>query len=115
MGTKEWFDETTGRIFSPEERYIYSLLSECGFLVQQTGGGCTAWVLQFPNADVILTQDSDHIFDPEYMESQGVCVGVDVDNALIWDNGTTQYRDIPALVCVAMATALNYRSEEGEE
>ena len=108
-------DQKERRIFLPEERYIYSLLTECGFVVKQTGGGCTAWVLEFANADVVLTQDSDHIFDPEYMESQGVCVGVDVDNGLIWDNGTTEYREIPALVCQAMAMALNYRPEEGEE
>ena len=108
-------DQKERRIFLPEERYIYSLLTECGFVVKQTGGGCTAWVLEFPNADVFLTQDSDHIFEPEYMDYCGVSVGVYADCSPIWDNGTTEYREIPALVCQAMAIALNYRPEEGEE
>ena len=34
MGTKEWFDETAGE-FSHLKSDIYSLLSECGFVVQQ--------------------------------------------------------------------------------
>lgn len=104
-----------GRAFADGERGVYEMLTECGFTIGHTGGGCTAWTLDFPNCEVMLSQDSGHIFAPEYMDYCGVSVGVYADCSPIWEDGTTTYNGIAALVAVAMSKAMNFRTEEGEQ
>lgn len=104
-----------GRFFNAGELSVYKMLTECGFTVGHTGGGCTAWHLDFPNCEVMISQDSGHILEPEYMDYCGVSVGVYADCSPIWEDGTTTYEGIAALVAVAMSKAMTYRPEEGEE
>lgn len=94
------------------EQAVYNLLTECGFTIGHTGGGCTAWTLDFPNCEVMLSQDSGHIFAPEDMDYCGVSVGVYADCSPAWEDSTTEYADIPKLVCLALIKAMNYRPEE---
>ena len=104
-----------GRTFNADERGVYQMLTDCGFTIGHTGGGCTAWALDFPNCEVMISQDSGHIFEPEYMDYCGVSVGVFADLSPIWEDGTTTYQGIAALVAVAMSKAMTYRPEEEEE
>lgn len=106
-----------GRTFADGERGVYEMLTECGFTIGHTGGGCTSWTLDFPNCEVMVTQDSGHIFDPEYLDYCGVSVGVYefAGCCPVWEDGTTEYADIARLVCLAMSKAKNFRPEEGEQ
>ena len=107
--------EEEGRTFNADERGVYQMLTDCGFTIGHTGGGCTAWSLDFPNCEVMVTQDAGHILEPDYMDYCGVSVGVYAHCSPIWEDGTTTYEGIAALVAVAMSKAMNYRPEEEEE
>jgi|TARA_B100000085_G_scaffold103228_1_gene93857 hypothetical protein len=102
--------------YNAEEQAVYNLLTECGFTIGHTGGGCTSWTLDFPNCEVLLSQDAGHIFSPEDMEYCGVCVGVYnySDCCPVWEESVTEYADIARLVCLAITKAMTYRPEEGE-
>ena len=56
---------------------VLSLLRTSGFSVAETGGGCTAWVKEYPNASVLVTGDCGctHELTPERTEN-GILVGV---------------------------------------
>ena len=107
--------EEEGRTFNADERGVYQMLTDWGFTIGHTGGGCTAWSLDFPNCEVMVTQDAGHILEPDYMDYCGVSVGVYAHCSPIWEDGTTTYEGIAALVAVAMSKAMNYRPEEEEE
>ena len=109
--------EQEGRTFNADERGVYQMLTDCGFTIGHTGGGCTSWTLDFPNCEVLLSQDAGHIFSLEDMESCGVWVGVynHSDCCPVWEENATEYADIARLVCLALSKAINYRPEEGEE
>ena len=56
---------------------VFTLLCHAGFSVAETGGGCTAWIKEYPHASVLITGDCGctHNLAPENIEG-GVLIGI---------------------------------------
>ena len=88
---------------------LYDFLRESGFEVGSTGGGCTAWMRDFPNASVEISSESNHDFGSEKdIADCGIYVGVSEDYGEVWHGVATNADDVPRLVALAMAKATNH-------
>lgn len=67
---------------TPMQEFFQSCLERRGFTVTSTGGGCTAWQWHHLNHEILITQDSSHEIEEEYLEDQGICFTVYTD----WEN-----------------------------
>lgn len=94
----------------------HRLLKQCGFSRRDTGGGCTAWVRDFPNCEVMVTQDATAELEPEYMQEIGISVGVWDDSACSQEYWQTihEYESLPLMLLEAFAAAMNHRGGENE-
>lgn len=89
-------------------------LTDNGYEIIHTGGGCTAFNKKFGSCTVMVTQDASHEINAEWMPDLGVVVGVYPDDLegqhLFFVNPThTNWNLISGLVRQAenAATALN--------
>ena len=57
-----------------------SCLETRGFVVIETGGGCTAWQWEHKNHEILITQDGSHEIEEEYLEDQGIALTVYSDS-----------------------------------
>ena len=82
-----------------------------------TGGGCTAWWLDFANCEVLVACGGlSHELDPESVAEEGITVAADsCDYGNVWCDVAQTYEEVPRLVAIAITKAMNYRTEEGEE
>ena len=55
-------------------------LTDSGYEIIHTGGGCTAFAKRFGSCDVMITQDASHEIIPEYMSDLGLVIGVYPDD-----------------------------------
>ena len=55
-------------------------LTDTGYDIIHTGGGCTAFYKRFGSCDVMITQDASHEIIPEYMSDLGLVIGVYSDD-----------------------------------
>lgn len=62
------------------QEFFQSGLERRGFTVVQTGGGCTAWSWRHMNYAILITQDSSHEIEEEFLKDQGICFTVYTDH-----------------------------------
>ena len=105
----EYIDETpTFTAKSPSDRdQAFSLLRDAGFKIADTGGGCSAWIKEYPNASILVTSDdgSTHDLTPENIEG-GVLVGIiDEDGEPIRNYDADFLDHLPAVLlkCIGIA------------
>ena len=55
-------------------------LTDIGYEIIHTGGGCTAYAKRFGSCEVMITQDASHEIIPEYMSDLGLVIGVYPDD-----------------------------------
>lgn len=88
---------------------LYDFLKASGFEIGSTGGGCTAWMRDFPNACVMISSDSDHHFGSDGdIADCGIYVGVIEESGEFWHGVASNADDVPRLVALAMAKATNH-------
>ena len=94
----------------------HRLLKQCGFSRRDTGGGCTAWVRDFPNCHVMVTQDATAELAPEYMQEIGISVGAwdDAEGVQVYWQTMHEYESLPLMLLEAFAAATDYRGGEDE-
>ena len=96
--------------FCTDSNDLYDFLRESGFEVGSTGGGCTAWMRDFPNASVMISSDSHHYFgSDEDIADCGIYVGVSDEYGEVWHGVASNADDVPRLVALAMAKAIDHR------
>ena len=95
-------------------REAHALLEQCGFSRRDTGGGCTAWVRDFPNCQVMVTQDATAELAPEYMQEIGISVGAwdDAEGVQMYWQTMHEYESLPLMLLEAFAAATDHRGGE---
>lgn len=88
---------------------LYDFLRESGFEIGSTGGGCTAWMRDFPNAGVMISSDSDHDFGSDKdIADCGIYVGVIDEYGEVLHGVASNPDDVPRLVALTMAKAMDH-------